>query len=122
MIGIGVDICSISRIESAINKNKSFLDKCYNIKEIEYLNSRGKFFMDSAAAMFAAKEATIKALKSGIAIIPLSSIIILHEQNGAPFIKLEGKALDVFNNCNAKEIHLSISHEKDMAIAFVIVE
>ncbi len=122
MIGIGVDICSIKRIETAINNNKNFLNKYYNKKEVEYLNTRGKFFMDSAAAMFAAKESVIKALKSGISIIPLSNIAVLHNENGAPYIELEGKALEVYNASNAKAIHLSISHENDTAIAFVIIE
>ena len=66
MKGLGIDLCEISRIEAAIAKNDRFLERWYTQEEQEYIRVRGKTGAQSAAAMFAAKEAFLKAVGTGI--------------------------------------------------------
>ena len=65
-LGIGVDLCAVSRIERAIQK-AHFLNRVFTEAERAYLQGRGKGAGESAAAMFAAKEAVAKALGTGFA-------------------------------------------------------
>ena len=67
MKGIGIDLCGIDRIETAITRNERFLERWYTQEEQAYIISRGKAGAQSAAAMFAAKEAFLKAVGTGIA-------------------------------------------------------
>ena len=65
-LGIGVDLCAVSRMERAIAK-EHFLNRVFTEGERAYLQSRGRSVGQSAAAMFAAKEAVAKALGTGFA-------------------------------------------------------
>lgn len=99
---IGTDIVKISRIEKSIEK-KHFLESVYTQNEIAYCKAAQSF-----AGLFAAKEAYLKALGTGIN-CRLNTIEIDHTQSGKPFIK------------NAEHCDLSISHDGDYAIASVIL-
>ena len=98
----GTDIVKISRIEKSI-KNPRFLDSVYTEKEREYCKNS-----QSLAGLFAAKEAYLKALGCGID-RRLNSIEIDHNEKGKPFISGD-------DSCD-----LSISHDGDYAVAFVII-
>lgn len=115
-----MDICSIERIKKSATE--AFLKKYYTEAEISYLNTKGKFYYDSAAAMFATKEAVLKAFGIGISNIPLNNISLNHNELNAPYVELLDKAKNKFEELNANKIHVSISHEGDMALAFVIIE
>ena len=65
ILGIGIDIVEIKRIEDALNKNKRFLDKLFTKEEIKYFESRN-FKIETIAGNFAAKEAISKAMGTGI--------------------------------------------------------
>lgn len=120
MIGIGSDLCDISRIEAQLKKNDAFLNRCYTQNEREYLNKKNS--AQSAAAMFAAKEAVLKAFGMGLGDIPLKDIEVNHEKTGQPKIVLHDKAELIFKNHHAKNIFVSLSHESGMALAFVVIE
>ena len=108
---IGVDIEDILRFE---NKADDFYKRLFTDSEINYCKSN-KNPAPHFAARFCAKEAVFKALSAiGINIPSYKSIEILKEKNGAVYVKLP-------QNIN-KTVHLSISHEKDKAIAFAIIE
>lgn len=98
----GTDIVKISRIEKSI-ENAHFLDSVYTEKEREYCKNAQSF-----AGLFAAKEAYLKALGCGID-RKLSSVEIDHNEKGKPFIS-------GVQNCD-----LSISHDGDYAVAFVVI-
>ena len=122
MIGIGVDICSISKIEKLICQNSKFLLKYYSASEQLYLEKKNTVKWQSAAAMFAAKEAFLKALGVGLGACDMCDISLEHHDNGKPYILLYGKAKELFDAKLSKAIHVSISHEEDNAIAFLIIE
>jgi holo-[acyl-carrier protein] synthase len=76
----------------------------------------------SLAARFAAKEALGKALGTGLAGIVLKDIMVVNLHNGRPEIKVFGTAQDALRRIGAERLHISLTHEKDNAIAMVVLE
>ena len=115
--GIGVDLCSISRIEKAI-ESKYFRDRIFSPEEIFYAESKGvKRRSQSYAACFAAREAFCKA--SGINLMNVmngENFAVIHDSDGRPCIRLSEKFDFQY------KIFLSLSHEKDFACAMVVIE
>ena len=116
MTSIGTDIVKVSRIKALINqKAEKFLNKIFTEEEISYCNS----YSDSEvhfSGKYAAKEAVKKALLSNDLIkhISLKDIKILNKENKAPYV--------VIDNIMELNYSVSISHEEEYAIAFVVIE
>jgi holo-[acyl-carrier protein] synthase len=121
IIGIGLDLCSVTRIRSLL-KDERFLLRYFSQDEQGYIQSRGAMAAASAAACFAAKEALAKALGTGFEGMPPKDICILHDENGAPSYKLEGLALSRALAKGMRSAYLSLSHEQDMAAAVAVLE
>jgi len=119
--GIGVDLCSIDRIQKAIEK-EHFRERVYTKQEIDYFVARGRQAATSAAAIYAAKEAVSKALGTGFSggIMP-EQIEVTHEVSGVPGIILHGNAAARLDALGACKVHLSLSHEGNNAIAFAVI-
>ena len=109
--GIGSDIIEISRIERLMQK-PGFKKRCFTAQEIGYINGRA----ESAAAVYAAKEAYSKALGTGIRGFSLTDIEIFHDALKKPYIKAYNKAA-----CEGSVL-LTLSHCREYACAFVIIE
>ena len=122
MVGIGVDLCAIDRIAKAIEK-EHYVSRIFTAQERAYMDARGVGRAQSAAAMFAAKEAVAKALGTGFAdgIMP-EQIEVTHDAAGAPGILLHGRALERMQQAGGTRVMLSLSHEENTAIAFAIIE
>lgn len=112
IVGIGVDVVENVRFVSpSIGLIKRLFTQ-YEIACSENVFSKDEYF----ASRFAAKEAFVKALGSGFRGISSSDIEIRNNSDGMPYIVLlNGKEIDL-------KIHLSISHEKSVSIAMVVVE
>ena len=121
--GIGADIVRVERVKSLL-KNKLFLSRVFSLDEIskckKKLNSSNCF-----AKRFAAKEAFSKALGTGISKgINFKEIIVLNEKNGKPFIRVLGITKRIVEKKIKKKkykISLSLSDEKNYAVAFVTI-
>jgi phosphopantetheine--protein transferase-like protein len=120
--GIGVDISKISRFERIIKTAPylvNFLNKVLHKNEILEFNAlkndeqKSKFL----ASRWSVKEALVKATNNKQLIY--SNIFIWKDSNGKPFIKFDE---DYQHNEQMGKVHLSISHEEDTSIAFVIIE
>ena len=123
MKGLGIDLCEIARIERAIETNERFLMKYYTEAEREWISRRGKVGAQSAAAMFAAKEAFLKACGTGIGRgAELCEIEILHDDLGAPCYQLHGGAREQMESKGASIALLSLSHEAGVAAAVCVLE
>ena len=123
MKGIGLDLCEIARFERILEKGDGFLRRYFTKEEQAYLAGRGHTAAQSAAAMFAAKEAFLKAVGAGIGGgIALSEIGVAHEENGRPAYVLTGAAREAMNRLGAETAWLSLSHEAGMAAAVCAVE
>ena len=123
IFGIGTDIVSIVRIKKSI-KNKRFVSRVYNVKEI----SKCKKLIKSEhcfAKRFAAKEAFSKALGTGISKgINLNEIIVKNNISGKPYFNFEGNTKKLLKKkFKNKEIKtsLSLSDENKYAVAFVTI-
>ncbi len=81
---LGNDIIEIDRIRCAIEKSKSFRERVYTSHEIDYCESRKKGCYESYAGIYAAKEAFIKALGTGMRHGSWQDIEIYHDELGAP--------------------------------------
>ncbi len=119
--GIGTDIAETGRFEKWI-KNPEMLQRFFNEKELSNaasLSAKCQHY----AARFAAKEAFSKALGTGITGFNLKEVYITNNSEGAPLLNVEGAAFSLlqerYGKCN---IFVSLSHEKEYALAFVIIE
>ena len=119
VLGIGIDIIEIHRVEKAMEKPK-FVDKVFTPGEQEYLKTR-KNNPSTAAGYFAAKEAAAKALGTGFGMVKWTEIEVIRQEKGRPGIKLYGNAKIAMENMGGSSILLSISHSRDNAVAQVII-
>ena len=122
IFGVGIDLIEISRISNSI-KNKNFIDRIYSKSEIQQarsLKNKSSFF----AKRFAAKEAFSKAFGTGISEgISFKEISLVNNIKGKPTIKLSGKTKSVLlKKIKKARVHLSLSDEKNHAVAMVIIE
>ena len=117
IIGIGTDIIEIARIASAIGK-KYFLQRVYTEKEMAMIGGRAA----RAAGNFAVKEAVVKAFGTGFGRIAPEQIEVLRQESGKPYIVLYGEAQAQAKSLGITKWHVSISNEKEYAVAYVIAE
>ena len=121
LIGIGVDISKVSRFEKWV-KDEKMIPRFFNAAEINNCRSI-QSACEHYAARFAAKEAFGKALGVGLAGYDMKDIYIVNDENGRPELKVENKAKDLLESkCENPIIHVSLSHEKEYATAFVVIE
>ena len=124
ILGIGIDIVDIKRIRRVINRyGDRFKNKCFHKNEIER-SEKKKNSVESYAKRYAAKEACAKALGTGLARgIFWKDIEIENDQYGKPLIKLHKNAKKFLNSkiSNLSKIEISLTDEKDFAIANVII-
>jgi len=120
IIGIGIDIIEISRIEKVINRTNSFIEKSFTDNEIEYFKLKG-LKGNVVAGNFAAKEAISKAIGTGFRGFGLKDIEVLRDELGKPVVHLSKK---IYGLLDIKEfnMHVSISHNKENAIAYAVME
>mgnify|MGYP001009393393 CR=1 FL=1 len=122
VIGTGVDIIKISRIENIIkNKRDKFYNKIFTSNEIEYIKIKNHN-AQTISGLFAAKEAISKVLGTGIGKVNWKDIEIIHDKLGKPYVKLYREGKNIAKKLDIDKINLSISHEKDYALAFAIGE
>ncbi|MCK6255287.1 holo-ACP synthase [Fictibacillus sp. KIGAM418] len=114
IIGTGIDIVEIARIEEVCQKQVRFPDRILTEKELEaYGVLKGRRQAEFLAGRFAAKEAYAKAVGTGIGKhLSWQDIEITKNDNGKPVI---------FGGTD-KIAHLSISHSKEFAVAQVVLE
>ena len=121
ILGIGLDVVHVSRLSHWQGK-KGLFERFFHPDELQVFETRGASAYLSLAARFAAKEAFGKALGTGLAGITLKNIRVTNNHNGKPYMTLFGDALEAFNKTGATEIHLSLTHESDNALAMVVIE
>ncbi len=122
IVGIGTDIIEVARMQKHLESNLGLRDKLFTKLEQEYASRRATEFQHYAAR-FAAKEAFFKALGTGYRYgMAFHEIEVENDQLGKPVVRLYGKVKEYVEQQDIKHIHLSISHVKELASAFVILE
>lgn len=114
----GVDLLEISRLDEAVERHgERFLARIYTPAERELCAGNPA----SLAARFAAKEAVAKALGSGLGAVAWTDIEILRATTGAPVLHLHGNARTLADKLGLTEWSISLSHEREYAIALAVV-
>jgi len=120
---IGVDIVDCNRLQRILEKTPAFLEANFTPSELEISWRRsGAKQHEFLAGRLAVKEAVLKAFGTGInGDFSLLEIETLHDTNGAPVLGLRGTAAKFAQGFGMSEYKVSISHEADLAIAFVVL-
>jgi holo-[acyl-carrier protein] synthase len=122
IIGTGIDIVEVDRIQRKLEKDDAFKRKIFSSTEIEYCDRMTNPFQHYAAR-FAGKEAFLKATGLGMTLtFDLFEIEITHAVNGNPVLQLKGELQRIAIERGWNKIHLSLSHVQTMACAVVILE
>jgi holo-[acyl-carrier protein] synthase len=123
IVGMGVDIAEIDRIEATIaRRGDAFLKRIYTPIEIAYCE-RHKKKGERYAGRFAVKEATMKALGTGWRRgVRWRDIEVVNLPGGKPTLRLAGVAKEFADRLGAKNISISITHSGNLAFAQVIFE
>ena len=119
MLSTGVDIIEIPRIKKTLDRyGERFLKRIFTPDEIAYCRGRSP----NLAGRFAAKEATMKALGTGVRGVGWKDIEVIRAESGAPSVKLHGRAKARAEMLKVSELSLSISHSREVAVAFVVAQ
>ncbi len=123
VIGIGTDVIEIDRVEGSIERfGERFLERIFTEREIAYCRQK-KSSAESFAARFAAKEAGAKALGTGISRgISWKEIEVRREPGERPTLHWSGKAAERAEALGVARTALSLTHNRSVAMAVVVVE
>jgi holo-[acyl-carrier protein] synthase len=121
--GIGTDIVAIGRFQRFVDEgNFTLLDRLFTGQERHYCSPR-RNSAASYAARFAAKEAFLKALGTGLRDgISWHDIEVAHDRLGKPELILSGRAIEIFMEQGMSRAFLSLAHDGGMAVATVVLE
>ena len=123
ILSIGIDIVEVYRIRQTIARTPRFGERVFTANERAFCDGKGIAAAQSYAGRFAAKEAFLKALKTGWrGKITWQDIEVVSDEMGAPSLEIHGEAKKILGDRGAGRVHLSISHTTDHAIAEVILE
>ena len=123
IVGTGTDIVEVSRIYRLVRRfGDRFAARILTERE-RRTDSDERQLAAYLARQFAAKEAVSKALRSGMKNgVHFRSIEVTRQPDGAPVVTLLGGALDRAGRLGITDIHVSISDEKEYALAFAVAE
>jgi holo-[acyl-carrier protein] synthase len=123
IVGTGIDLCEVSRIESAIARHgRRFVERIYTGREIAYAEAKANRY-ERFAARFAAKEAGMKALGTGWrGGLTWRDLEVTNFASGRPALTLHGKAAEIAVRLGVRNVSLSITHTAEQAMAMVILE
>jgi holo-[acyl-carrier protein] synthase len=123
IVSIGIDIIEVYRIRETLRRTPRFAVRVFTERERAYCKAKGVTAAQSFAARFAAKEAFLKALKTGWrGRITWHDIEIISNEMNVPNLKIRGEAQNILENLGANRIHLTLSHTTEHAVAQVILE
>ena len=124
IIGTGFDLVSTERIRHSLERfGERFLLKVLTEAERATLPELHEGQVEYAAARFAAKEAAVKALGTGFSGgIGMHDAEIIRGDSGRPMLKLHGEAARKAEKLGVAYMHVSLTHERDIAGAVVILE
>ena len=114
---IGIDMLAIPRLQRVMERhNERFLKRVYTPEEVAFCRGR----VAELAARFAAKEAVMKALGTGTHGVGWRDIEVLPDRRGKPLVYLYGRAKERAERIGLRALDISLTHERDFAIASVV--
>ena len=124
IVGTGIDLCEVDRIEKAIASSygRRLVERVFTAREIAYAESKANRW-ERYAARFAAKEAGMKALGTGWrAGLGWQDLEVANLPSGRPTLLLHRKAAEIAERLGVRNVSLSLTHTAEQAIAVVILE
>jgi holo-[acyl-carrier protein] synthase len=126
VVGIGVDVVDVVRFRGILARRPGFAARFFTDTE-QADARRAPDPTESLAARFAAKEAVMKALGTGLGGFALTEVEVRRGTGrgataGAPSLVLHGSAAALAARCQAGRFHLSLTHTTEVAVAFVVAE
>ena len=118
ILGIGIDTIEIARVLRACERSSHFVERTFTTKEIaQFAEHKVR-----KASDFAAKEAVLKALGTGLREGSLQEIAVDNDVLGKPLVQLSGHFAMLAKQLGVKNIQISLSHSRELATAYVIME
>ncbi|MDI3299528.1 MAG: holo-ACP synthase [Bacillota bacterium] len=122
IVGTGVDIVEIERVRRALERRgERLLRRIWTPSEQAFGRGTPGWY-GSLAGRFAAKEAVLKALGSGLREASWRDVEVLREPWSAPRVRLSGRVAERASRLGVRRWHLSISHSRGYAVAVAIAE
>jgi len=123
IVGVGVDLVRIARIRRAIERwQERFLDRVFTPEEVAYARRR-RDPAEHLAARFAAKEATLKALGTGLTMgVRWREMEVRRPRGERPRLLLSGRTAALGAARGVRIIHVSLTHDGEYAMAQVLAE
>ena len=123
IVGVGIDLVNPERVGRALEEHGGrFEERVFTAGERADCNERADRVL-AFAARFAAKEACLKALGTGWSEgLAFSEVEVVRDERGAPSLRLTGAAAARARELGVRETHVSLSHERSMAAAVVVLE
>jgi holo-[acyl-carrier protein] synthase len=123
IIGIGTDLVEVERIEAMLRRHpERAARRLFSPAERSYCQASGHA-AQSYAARFAAKEAFFKALGTGLALgARWTEVEVLRNPEGAPRLRVSGVALELAERRGVRRAHVSLTHTRGIAAAYVVLE
>ena len=125
IVGTGVDLVMIDRIQNVLEKHGERFSQCLlaQSERLQYntlsINKQARWL----AKRYAAKEAILKALGTGLAQgIRFEDLVISHDSLGKPLVSLSNEAMNRANHLGIYDVQLSLSDEQDQVIAFAVAQ
>ena len=117
MLATGVDIIELRRIARVVERyGDRFLHRVYTQRELDFCRGR----IPQLAGRFAAKEAVMKALGTGIRGVGWREVEVVRQRGKPPHVQLHGRAQRKAEALGLLELSLTTSHSQDYAVAFVV--
>ncbi len=121
VVGIGTDLCEVERIAGAVRRHGDrFLSRLFLDGEVRRPRS-SPAFAEHVAGLFAAKEAAMKALGTGMRGIAFREIAIVREGGGPPRLAFHGRAARRAASLGVASAHVTITHTRTLAQAIVLL-
>jgi len=122
IVGVGTDLVAVQRLRAACERRPSLRARLFSEEEWECARQGEAVHWERLAGFFAAKEAALKALGTGLRGGEFREVRVGHGQGGQPRLSMEGRAAETAARLGVRRWLVSISHTAGMAVAVVLAE
>jgi holo-[acyl-carrier protein] synthase len=119
VIGVGLDLVDVDRMAKVIDRTPRVVERILSTEELDYCRGQ-RHAAEHIAARFAAKEAVIKILGSGLFSVRLAEIVVRRGHDGEPSLRLSGRAHESAVRAGVRQWLVSLSHTDRVAGAVVV--
>jgi holo-[acyl-carrier protein] synthase len=120
ILGLGIDLVEIERVAQSLERHGSAFAERILHPEEDMGRVQAPEGATHLAGLFAAKEAVMKALGTGMAGAAFKEIAVLNRAGGEPYVRLSGRALETATKRGVRDWHVSITHSRTMAAAVAV--